>query len=115
MKTDRFPANSEYTTYESWHAEVSRILAEEHLAYRLDNDAVVHPYVDAEFEINRTLALEALRDPMFGEARADFEAAYRHLRGREYKRAIRMMFPSCRGRGKSPFPWRFFAADAERG
>jgi hypothetical protein len=109
LKTDPMPSNSEpeYTPYEIWRAEVSRILAEENLAYRIDTDAIVHPYVDVEFEINQTSALEALRDPMFGEARTDFEAAHRHLRGREYKQAIRMMFPAVEVAAKVLFPGAF--------
>jgi hypothetical protein len=53
--------------------EAIRIFSEENLAYRLDNDGIVHPYIDREFEANRTSALEVLRDPRLGEARADFE------------------------------------------
>jgi hypothetical protein len=68
---------------------------------------VVHPYIDPEFEINRTSALEALLDPKFAEARTDFEAAYRHLRGREYKQAMRMMFPAVEVAAKVLFPGAF--------
>jgi hypothetical protein len=70
-------------------------------------DAIVHPYVDQEFEINRRSALEALGDPRFGEARTDFEAAYHHLREREYKQAIRMMFPAVEVAAKVLFPGAF--------
>jgi hypothetical protein len=109
MALDTFPVNdgAEDVPYKVWHIEVSRIFTEENLAYRLDSDAIVHPYVDVEFESNRTSALEALRDPMFGEARTDFDAAYRHLRGREYKQAIRMMFPAVEVAAKVLFPGAF--------
>jgi hypothetical protein len=87
-----------------WATEAGRILTEENTAYRVGQDGIVHPFVDEEFETNRKSALEALSSPMFGEARADFEAAYRHLRGREYKQAIRMMFPAVEVAAKVLFP-----------
>jgi hypothetical protein len=76
-----------------WH-HVRTVFAEEHLQYRLADDGIVHPFVDAEFETNRSATLEALSDARLGEARADFEAAFRHLRDGEGKQAIRMMFPA---------------------
>jgi hypothetical protein len=93
--------------YEAWHYEVDRIFREENLAYRLDNDAVVHPYIDPEFEINRLSALEVLCDPRFGEARTGFEDAYRHLRAHEYRQAMRMMFPAVEVAAKVLFPGAF--------
>jgi hypothetical protein len=47
----------DYNPYEAWRYEVDRIFREEHLAYRLDGDAGVHPLVDTEFEVNRASAL----------------------------------------------------------
>jgi hypothetical protein len=44
--------------------------------------------------VNQASALEVLSDSRFGEARTDFEAAYRILRGGNGKEAIRMMFPA---------------------
>jgi hypothetical protein len=43
---------------------------------------------------NLRSTLEALNNPRFGEARRDFEAAFRHLRDGEGKAAIRSMFPA---------------------
>src|SRR6266436_2099761 len=73
-----------------WLSESRRIFGEENLAYRIDADGIVHPFVDEEFEVNRATALEALHDPRFGEVRTDFEAAHRHLRDGNGKEAIRM-------------------------
>lgn len=89
-----------------WRSFVVRAAKEENLAYRIDDDCVVHPYVDSEFEANRASALEALADPKFGEARNDFEAAFRHLRNGEGKQAIRMMFPAVETAVKVLFPGR---------
>lgn len=52
-----------------WRTFVGRALAEEHLAYRLDDNGVVHPFVDNEFEVNRSATLDVLNEPRFGEAR----------------------------------------------
>jgi hypothetical protein len=92
---------------QDWAVETNRILAEENLAYRVATDGIVHPFVDAEFEVNRASALEALSGPRFGEARTDFEAAFRHLRDRNGKEAIRMMFPAVEVAAKVLFPGTF--------
>jgi hypothetical protein len=91
MKQDQSLADS---FHEHWATEAGRILTEENMAYRAGTDAIVHPFVDEEFEVNRASALEVLSDPRFGEARTDFEAAYRQLRDGNGKEALRMMFPA---------------------
>jgi hypothetical protein len=93
--------------HQDWAAETNRILAEENLAYRVATDGIVHPFVDAEFEINRASAVDALSAPRFGEARADFEAAFRHLRDGNGKEAIRMMYPAVEVAAKVLFPRAF--------
>ncbi len=87
-----------------WLAYVAEVFAEEHMAYRLDDRGGVHPFVDAEFQANQTAALEALTEHKFGEARTDFEAAFRHLRSGEGKSAIRSMFPAVEVTAKVLFP-----------
>jgi hypothetical protein len=77
-----------------WLSFVQRVFTEENLAYRMDAKGIVHPFVDSEFQINQSAALEALNEQRFGEARTDYEAAFRHLRNREGKAAIRSMFPA---------------------
>ena len=95
------------TYSEIWFTEVNRVLSEENVAYRVYEDGIVHPFVDAEFETNRASALEALSEPRFGEARTDFEAAYRHLRDGNSKEALRMMFPAVEVAAKVLFPAAF--------
>jgi hypothetical protein len=90
-----------------WRRHVTLALEEENLAYRLDESCVVHPYIDPEFEANRASALDALSDPKFGEARRDFEAAFRHLRNGEGKQAIRMMFPAVEVAARVLYPGAF--------
>jgi hypothetical protein len=97
----------ELDPYLAWQNEVSRILEEQNLAYRLDEDAIVHPFVDEELEVNRASTLAALSEPRFAEARRDFEAAYRHLRHGSGKEALRMMFPAVEVAAKVLFPGRF--------
>ena len=87
-----------------WLALVAEVFAEEHMAYRLDDRGGVHPFVDAEFQANQTAALEALSQTRFGEARTDFETAFRHLRSGEGKSAIRSMFPAVEVAAKVLFP-----------
>jgi hypothetical protein len=92
---------------EQWLPAVTKIFEEERLAYRVDERGGVHPFVDEEFEVNRASALEALSEPRFGEARTDFEAAYRHLRDGNGKEALRMMFPAVEVAAKVLFPGAF--------
>lgn len=103
----RYPDIANAQICHEWQSDVDQIFVEENLAYRVDDDAIVHPYVDQEFEINRTCALEALGDPKFDEARTDFGAAYRHLRGREYKQTIVMMSRAVEVAAKVLFPGAF--------
>lgn len=77
-----------------WLDHVKSALQEENLAFRLDDQGIVQPFVDAEFDANRSATLKALAEQRFGEVRADFDQAFRHLRNSEGKQAIRMMFPA---------------------
>jgi hypothetical protein len=88
----------------SWIVFIGRVFEEETLAYRIGRAGVVHPFVDVEFEANRSAALASLDDPKFGEVRQDFEAAFRHLRDGGGKEAIRMMFPAVETAAKVLFP-----------
>jgi hypothetical protein len=54
-----------------WLSRVNRIFTEEHLAYRVEEEGIVRPFVDEEFQVNRATALDALGDPKFGEARSE--------------------------------------------
>jgi hypothetical protein len=85
----------------------ARIFDEEHLAYKVGNDGIIRPFIDAEFDANRASAIEALSQPRFQEARSDFEAAFQHLRNGEGKAALRMMFPAVETAAKVLFLGRF--------
>jgi len=87
-----------------WRGRVTTILEEEHLNYRLGADWVVRPFIDGEFEANTAAALDALSQQRFSQARADFEAALRHLRDTRGLEALRMMFPSVETASKVLFP-----------
>jgi hypothetical protein len=102
-----FKVFSEERATSDWVPAVARIFDEENLAYRVDERGIVHPFVDLEFEVSRASALEALSDPRFGEARTDFEAAYRHLRDGKRKEALRMMFPAVEVTAKVVFSGKF--------
>jgi len=80
-----FGAGGKHPIARDWWRHVRAVFVEEHLQYRLDDTGIVHPFIDAEFEANRSATLEALSDARLGEARADFEAAFRHLRDGEGK------------------------------
>jgi hypothetical protein len=94
-------------TAEEWRAHVQRAFKEENLAYRLGTDDIVHPHVDQEFEANRTAAVAALGLQKFGQARHDFDEAFRHLRNGEGKQAARMMFPAIETAARVLFPGAF--------
>jgi len=87
------------------------VFLEENMSYRLGDNDIVRPFVDEEFQRNRTAAFAALDDARFGEARDGFEDAFRHLRNGEGKQAIRMMFPAVETAFKVLFPGRFSALD----
>jgi hypothetical protein len=89
-----------------WVSFVTRVFSEESLGYRIDGRGVVHPFVDTEFEINLSAALDALNQDRFGESRHDFDEAFRHLSAGEGKAAIRMMFPAVETAAKVLFPGR---------
>ena len=54
---------------------------------------------------DRASALEVLGDSRFGEARTDFEAAHRQLRGGKGKEATRIMFPAVEVAGAAYLRW----------
>ena len=58
-----------------WVNTVRQVFAEEHMAYRIDDDGVVHPLVDQAFEAARVSVIGALGGETFNAARAHFENA----------------------------------------
>jgi hypothetical protein len=92
---------------DAWRTHAAEIFREEHLSYKVNSLGIVQPFVDLEFERNRSSAIEALGDPRFDEARADFETAYANLRDGNGKVALRMMFPAVEVTAKVLFPGKF--------
>jgi hypothetical protein len=90
-----------------WLESIETIFQEEHLGYRVDAEGIVHPYIDQQFELTQRAAIEALNHEQFRQARDEFEAAFRHLRGRENTQALRMMFPAVETAAKVLFPGKF--------
>lgn len=64
---------------DAWLYAVRQIFADEHMAYRVDDDCVVHPLVDQAFEAGRVSVIAALAGEAFNAARAHFEDAIASL------------------------------------
>lgn len=80
----------------SWIQEISLALREENLAFVVDQDGGIHPYVDATFQENRIAAVRGLSFPRYRAALAAYERAFAALNGvnPDYKTAIRDVFES---------------------
>lgn len=63
----------------NWHTFVSRVLREENMGYRLDEQCGVHYFVDEEFERNRVSALSCLSAARYTGVRTAFEQAHAYL------------------------------------
>jgi hypothetical protein len=87
-----------------WKSGISKVISEENLGYKLDEECVVHVFIDEEFERNRTSALIVLDKPDLGEARQDYEDALRHLRGGDMKQSLIMNFRAVETTTKVLFP-----------
>ena len=79
-----------------WKTFVAKAMSEENMGYRLDDECIVHYFVDEEFERNRFSTLALLENPRYAGCRASFEAAYGHLDANpiDTKAAVRSMFES---------------------
>lgn len=91
-----------------WLSGTRRIFSEEHLAYAIDDQAVVHPAVDKEFQRNRQATLAGLQARRYANSLAAFERISDELasdppNGKDAWRAafgaveglFRLMFPSA--------------------
>lgn len=65
---------------EKWIAGVGTILSEQQMAYEIDAEGGIHPFVDAEFSASKQATLRALTDSRFATARERFERACDLLR-----------------------------------
>jgi hypothetical protein len=61
---------------EEWLRSVKRLMQEESLAYRVDDQGGIHYAVDEEFEHNRLATLAGLGRPRYEAARAAYETAH---------------------------------------
>jgi hypothetical protein len=90
-----------------WLAEARRIFIEEHVAYSIDDNGVVHPAIDAEFQRNRSATIAGLTSPRYANVLSAFERISDELsetppHGKEAWRAVfaaaeglfRLMFPA---------------------
>jgi hypothetical protein len=77
-----------------WLAFVRRVIQEENLGYRVDDQGGVHYFVDEEFERCRISALSCLNEPQYGAVRTIFDQAYQKLDGHpaDTKACIRDVF-----------------------
>jgi hypothetical protein len=79
-----------------WRTHVARAMPEENVGYIVDDECVVHYFVDQEFERNRVSVLAVLDSPRYAAVRTAFENAYGHLDRdpRDTKAAVRSIFES---------------------
>jgi hypothetical protein len=64
-----------------WRQEARRIFAEEHLAFAIDDDGIVHPAVDSEFQRNRLATVAGLQQARYSNSLAAFERVSDELAG----------------------------------
>jgi hypothetical protein len=74
-----------------WLAFCRRVLKEENIAYRIDDQGVVHPLVDEEFQRNRISTLALLDASRFAAVKTAFDQAFQYLET-DTKSAVRCMY-----------------------
>jgi hypothetical protein len=95
-------------TAPQWLTEARRIFSEERLAYEVDDEGIVHPAVDKEFQRNRQATVSGLQMPRYANSLAAFtrisdELACQPPNGKDAWRAVfaaveglfRLMFSSA--------------------
>jgi hypothetical protein len=103
FRRGKFPALAE-----EWRNETARIFIEQQLAYWIDNECIVHPAVDAEFQRSTQSTIAGLQAPRYANSRAMLQRVSNELlcdppNGKEAWRAtfaaveglFRLMFPSA--------------------
>lgn len=68
------------TASTNWIEFIERVFREERTTYSIDDNGVVHPYVDAEFTKNHQATLDLLSNPRYEQIRTIYENAYSSLR-----------------------------------
>jgi hypothetical protein len=92
----------------AWLEGVRRIFAESHLAYEIDDQGIVHPAVDQEFQRNRAATIAGLQATRYANSLAAFQRVSDELsavppNGKDAWRAVfgaveglfRLMFPAA--------------------
>ncbi|MDV7144092.1 hypothetical protein R3X27_15495 [Tropicimonas sp. TH_r6] len=76
---------------------VEKVFRERQLAYTLDEDCGVHPYVDQEFDRNLTVCVRGLADETFAAARYNIETMEKALQGvpLDGRQAIRSVYDAA--------------------
>lgn len=94
------------TRAQNWLENVRQIFVEENLAYAIDDAGIVHPAVDAEFQLNRTSALAALNNQRYGNVRDAFDRVSPELLAQppNLKEAWRAVFAAVEGMFRLMFP-----------
>lgn len=73
---------------------IAEILAQERMAYEIDDQGGIHPLMDAEFQRNRQSTLKSLSSSRYANVHHSFEAAFKRLTVANFdtKAAIRDVF-----------------------
>ncbi|WP_128928008.1 hypothetical protein [Bradyrhizobium guangxiense] len=89
-----------------WRGPVRRIFAEEHLAYEIDDECIVHPAVDIEFQRNRAATVAGLQSPRYANSLVAFERISDELAATppNAKEAWRAVFGAVEGLFRLMFP-----------
>jgi hypothetical protein len=89
-----------------WKAEAQRIFSEEGLAYAIDDNCIVHPAVDKEFQRNRQATVASLQAPRYANSLTAFERVSAELSSQppNGKEAWRAVFTAVEGLFRLMFP-----------
>jgi hypothetical protein len=103
ITTAHFEANGSFAP--RWLSEARRIFSEERLAYEIDDNGIVHPAVDKEFQRNRQATVAGLQTPRYANSLAAFERISDELASQppNGKEAWRAVFTSVEGLFKLMF------------
>lgn len=101
-----YQSRPDQRTRGAYLASVRRILSEEQVGYRVDDEAGVHFLVDVEFERVRQSAIAGLGEARYTGVRASFDAAFTALDGTppDGKLALRSAFFAVEGLFRLMFP-----------
>ena len=82
-----------------WQQEARRVFTEERLAYEIDDNDLVHPAIDKEFQRNRQTTVSGLQTPRYSISLAAFERVSNELTSQppNGKEAWRSVFAAVEG------------------